>query len=260
MELNRGPMDAKPVVLVAAREAVVRRLATAALRPAGMSVVESGLDASLLDRAADANPDVIIIEAAEPPVATFALIRDLRTELSVPILLMSPLATPTRVAPALDAGADDYLARPFDPSELSARVRALVRRRGDLLRTGTHDIAGSTVDFVARRVTRGGLATKLNRAEWSLLALLVANEGRVLFADELIAAAFGPERRGDLALLQTAIGRLRRKLGLPPWTEGPIRTVRGIGYAYDPADRMPRFRSRSARRAEGSAPSALGSR
>jgi two-component system KDP operon response regulator KdpE len=237
-------MDRKPVVLVAARLPVVRRLAAAALRPAGFIVAESGDDDATLDRASDQHPDVVLIEATEPPASTFDLIRRLRHADSIPIMLMSPAATPTRMAQALDVGADDYTSRPFDPSELVARMRSLVRRRGGQLRTGRRLIAGAILDLGSRRVTRDGGSVSLSRAEWTIVSLLLTNEGRVMFHDELLIAAFGPVHRGNTAQLSLSIGRLRRKLGLATWDEGPIRTVRGIGYAYDPHDTLPRFRPR----------------
>jgi DNA-binding response OmpR family regulator len=79
----------------------------------------------------------------------------------------------------------------------------------------------------------------LARPEWTLLALLLSSEGRVMFHDELLIAAFGPVHRGDTAHLSLAIARLRRKLGIRTGDEGPIRTVRGIGYAFDPSDSLP---------------------
>jgi DNA-binding response OmpR family regulator len=236
-------MDERPVVLVAARETVIRRLVAAALRPAGFSIAESDTDHTLLERASDTHPDVLIVEATEPQTATVELLRQLRREISVPILLMSAFATPTRVAPALDAGADDYIARPFNPSELAARVRALVRRRGNRLRAGRRRVGQAIVDLVSRRVSCDGTTSLLGRAEWTLLTVLLANEGRVMFFDELIGAAFGADHLGDLTHLQLSIARLRRKLGLSTWDEGPIRTVRGFGYAYDPGGMMRRFRS-----------------
>jgi two-component system KDP operon response regulator KdpE len=238
-------MDRKPVVLVAARPPVVRRLATAALRPAGFVVAESDDDDATLERAADQHPDVVLIEATDPPASTFDLIRRLRRADSIPIMLMSLAATPTRMAAALDAGADDYTARPFDPSELVARIRSLVRRRGGELRTGRRQIAGAIVDLGSRQVWWGGRSVLLTRAEWTVVSLLLTNEGRVMLHDELLIAAFGPVHRGNTAHLSLSIGRLRRKLGLAVWDEGPIRTVRGIGYAFDPDDTLPRFRPRS---------------
>jgi two-component system, OmpR family, KDP operon response regulator KdpE len=238
-------MDRKLVVLVVARQPAVRRLAKAALKPAGFLVAESDDDEALLDLLANLRPDVLILEAPEPPEATYEAVRRLRGWVATPVILMSPLATPTRVAPALDAGADDYIARPFDSAELAARVRSLVRRRGGRLRTGLRRIDQAIVDLETRCISRGGRSIRLARPEWAILSLLLANEGRPIFHDELLTAAFVPDSRDDASTLRLTIGRLRRKLGLRAWDEGQIRTVRGVGYAFDPKHSMPRLRSRA---------------
>ena len=237
-------MDDRLIVLVVARQAVVRRLAKAALTPAGFLVAESDDDETLLDRVSELRPDMLLVEAIEPPAAAHEAVRRLRSCVAVPLMLMSPLATPTRVAPALDSGADDYIARPFDPMELVARVRALVRRRGGRLRSGLRRVDQAIVDLETRRISRGGRSIRLARPEWAILSLLLANEGRPIFQDELLTAAFGADGRDDASLLRKTIGRLRRKLGLAAWDEGAIRTIRGIGYAFDPEDSLPRLRSR----------------
>jgi DNA-binding response OmpR family regulator len=153
---------------------------------------------------------------------------------------MSALATPTRVARILDAGADDYIARPFDPGELVARVRALIRRRGTALHVGTLVVGRAVVDFDRRTVTHGGRRRDLTRPEWAILTSLTQKRGALVLREELLAAAFGQESHDDPALLRVAISRLRRKLGFDPWDEGPIRTVHGLGYAFDPLAQLPR--------------------
>jgi two-component system KDP operon response regulator KdpE len=198
---------------------------------------------SLDDAIFDTRPDVVVVEDSGDMDEMEALLRKLAEAEMPPVLLLSPLAAPSRVAQALDAGADDYLARPFDPTELVARVAALVRRHGGGIRSGRRTVGAALVDLARRRVTINGDTVRLARPEWAVLALLIANEGRVMFHSELLAAAFGQSYGHDPVHLRTWIGRLRRKLGLPPWQEGPIRTVRGIGYAFDPEGELPRFRT-----------------
>ena len=154
-------------------------------------------------------------------------------------LVMSAYATPTRVADGLDAGADDYIARPFDPAELAARVPSLVRRRGSRLHAGRREVGSTIVDLDARTITRDGRSISLTRPEWALLAQLLHNEGRIMLREELLSAAFGAAAHDDPSLLRLSIGRLRRKLGLAPWDEGPIRTIHGLGYAFDPDGVVP---------------------
>lgn len=231
-------MDRKPVVLIVAGQAVVRRLVGAALKPAGFLTLERSDFGSVDDAVFEARPDVVVVEDSGDIDQMHGLLHRFTEAESVPVLLMSPQATANRIATALDAGADDYLARPFDPSELAARVAALVRRHGGGIRSGRRQVGAAVVDLARRRVTRNGETVRLARPEWAVLALLLANEGRVMFHSELIAAAFGQSYGHDPVHLRTWIGRLRRKLGLAAWQEGPIRTVRGIGYAFDPAGDM----------------------
>jgi len=233
-------MAGKPLVLVAAPQRAVRLLAMAALKPAGYRVALSQGSQPTADELADLRPDLIVLEAAEPPSRAAAAVRELVSLTSTPVLLMSPLATPTRVAEILDAGADDYVARPFDPDELVARIRALIRRRGRTIRAGTMRIGQAVVDLGARTVTSRGGQRDLTRPEWALLTTLLGRQGAIVLREELLSAAFGHAAHDDPALLRVTMSRLRRKLGLAPWDEGPIRTVHGLGYTFDPHGTMPR--------------------
>lgn len=245
-------MAAGPLVIVAAADRVVRLLVGSALRPAGFQVAEKHGPRPTAEDIADLRPDVIIMEAEEPPPRALDAVRELGGAGAAPaILLMSPLATPTRVAQGLDAGADDYIARPFDPAELRARVRSLVRRRRGRLRAGRTRIGAAVVDVDARTVSHGGRAILLSREEWTLLTTLMHSPGGVILREELLTAAFGRAFRDDMGQLRLSIGRLRRKLGFAPWDEGPIRTIHGIGYAYDPDGALPRTWSGRRRAIEG---------
>ncbi len=235
-------MDRKPVVLVVASQTVVRRLVGAALKPAGFVVLDRPEFDAIDDAVFEARPDVIVVEAGDDLDETLERVNQHTERDPLPVILMSPNATATRVAQALDGGADDFIGRPFDPAELAARVAALVRRHGGGIRSGRRRVGNAIVDLARRRVTLHGEVIRLARPEWAVLALLLANEGRVLFHSELLAAAFGQSYGHDPVHLRTWIARLRRKLGLPAWEEGPIRTVRGIGYAFDPNEELPRFR------------------
>jgi two-component system phosphate regulon response regulator OmpR len=232
-------MAGKPLILVAARDRVVRHLVTAALKPAGFRITETSHSVPSAEELTDLRPDAVIIEAEEPPSRTARQVRAMNAADPVPVLLMSALATPTRVATILDAGADEYIARPFDPAELAARVRSLIRRRGRHLHVGRTWVGPSIVDFDRRTITRDDRSYPLTRVEWALLALLVNKQRGVVLREELLSAAFGPSAHDDPALLRLAIGRLRRKLGLAPWDEGPIRTIHGLGYAFDPDGALP---------------------
>jgi DNA-binding response OmpR family regulator len=120
-------------------------------------------------------------------------------------------------------------------------------------------VAATIVDLDARTVepVEGTDPAKvptqtIGRGGWRLLEFLLGNEGRVLYHDELLDAAFGPEYRGDGSYLQDQVRRLRRGLGIPPWSEGPIRTVAGVGYVYDPRGEIPSSRPRRPRDGDAS--------
>jgi DNA-binding response OmpR family regulator len=233
-------MAANAVVLVAAADRVVRLLVVSALRPAGFLVPQTHGSRPTAEQVMDLRPDVIVMEAEEPPDRAFDAVRELAADGGPPLLLMSPLATPTRVADGLNAGADDYIARPFDPAELRSRVRSLVRRRSGRLYAGRRSVGSTMVDLEARTVSRAGRPVRVSREEWTLLSTLLHAEGSLVWREELLTAAFGEAFRDDIAQLRLSISRLRRKLGLQPWEEGPIRTIHGLGYAYDPQGLLPR--------------------
>jgi DNA-binding response OmpR family regulator len=233
-------MNGKPLILVAARDRAVRGVVAAALRPAGFRIAESLGDEPTADEIEDLRPDVVVMDTREPATSAFDAIGRIAGDGGTPLLLLSSRSTPTNAANGLDAGADDYLARPFDPAELSARVRSLVRRRRGRLHAGRYRIGASVVDLDARSITRDGRSIALARTEWTLLALLLHNEGRLLMREELLAAAFGASYHDNAAQLRLAVSALRRKLGLAPWDEGPIRTIHGLGYAFDPKGRLRR--------------------
>ena len=223
-------MPERPVVLVAA-EPVVQRLVQSALDSRGFRV--SGTTQPQLGSAVivDLHPDVVVLDASLSRQEAFAALRRMSAGDPVPIIVTSASATPTAARDLLDAGADDFLGRPFDPLELAARVRSLVRRQGPRLATGRRRIGSAIVDLDRRVVHVDGHSTSLARSDWRLLVRLLQGRGDVVSHDELLRAAFGWEAVGDIAPLQAAIGRLRRKLGAAPGDAGPIRTVRGFGYA-----------------------------
>ena len=220
-------MAGKPLVLVAAPQRAVRLLAAAALRPAGFRVAHSAGSLPTPDELADLRPDVIVLEVDDQPGRAASTVRDVADWSRAPILLVSSHATSSQVAAVLDAGADDHLARPFDPAEFIARVRALVRRQGGGINAGTVAVGRSLVDLERRTVSRAGTLRELTRAEWALLTTLIRKRGAIVLREELLAAAFGEAAHDDPALLRVLASRLRRKLGSDPWDEGMIRTVHG---------------------------------
>lgn len=223
----------RPVVLVADSRPEVRRLVRAALQPRGFTVTAASdgrLDAALLS---DASPDVVMVDALTAEDAALIAQRPGGGRDPVPVMVLGARQTPEAAVRALDAGADDYVGGSINATELAARVRSLVRRRGPRLASGRCRIGDVVVDLEGRVVESAGGRTPLTGIEWRLLLRLLADRGQALPHDELLISAFGWEFRGDLASLREAVGRLRRKLGARPGSEGPIRTLRGVGYRLE---------------------------
>src|SRR3954447_25377699 len=226
-------MPEKALILIAARDPAVRGLVSRAMRRRAFRVEEAAAGIPTSEELADLRPDVVVLEAEEPPRRAHDHLRWLAANGDVPVLAMSPFATPTRVADGLDAGAADFIARPFDEEEFAARVRALVRRRSNAIHSGRRWGGAAEGDLDDRGIRRDGRSIPMTRPEWSLLAELLHHEGRIVMREELLTVAFGDAARDDASSLRLAVSRLRRKLGFPPWDEGPIRTVHGMGYTFD---------------------------
>jgi two-component system, OmpR family, KDP operon response regulator KdpE len=242
---------AKISVLVVEDEAAFLRLIKHSLAAEGFEVHGVPTGAAAIDLASEIHPDAVILDLNLPDRHGFDVLAELRERSDVPVILVTGARTTDDIRAGLDHGADDYLTKPFSPQELAARVRAVLRSRR---RTGRrHQVGAAIVDLDARTIEAAeGGATKapaqsIGRGGWRLLEFLLGNEGRVLYHDELLDAAFGPEYRGDGSYLQDQVRRLRRGLGIPPWSEGPIRTVAGVGYVYDPLGEIPASRPRRPR-------------
>ncbi len=200
-------------------------LVSRALRRDGHVVVEApNLEAARAELRLR-EPDQIILDVALPDGSGLDLCRELRRAgCQVPILLLTAHGeVPQRVA-GLDAGGDDFLAKPFAVAELRARVRAL-GRRGPVQRSHVWKLGAVELDFGARRALTGGEQVPLTAREWSLLELLVARAGRVVSRSEILETVWGDNTDATSASLDVIIARVRRKLGADV-----LRTVRAQGY------------------------------
>jgi two-component system response regulator MprA len=220
-------------ILIADDDRAIREALSRALTLEGYDVVQAPDGAAALTLIESAQPDVAVLDVMMPNVDGLTVCRVLRAERNrIPVLMLTARTeTPDRVA-GLDAGADDYLPKPFDLDELLARLRALLRRaRPDDEASGDDpvQIADLRLDPTSRRVWRGQREVELSKTEFDLLELLVRNQGIVLehstIYDRIWGYDFGPDSKN----LAVYISYLRRKL------EGPddsklIHTVRGVGY------------------------------
>jgi len=237
-------VENRPLVLVADDQQEITRLVALCLEEEGFRVIAAHDGPSALEQLSDSNPDVLLLDLLMPGMSGYEVLQEVREHHPVPVIILSALGSTAHMSEALDLGADDYVVKPFHPHELAARIRAVMRRSSRGLIGGVRTVGAAVVDLDKRQVMIDERPVRLSRGEWLLLELLITNEGRILLHHEILSHVWGPEYRDEIAYLRLWIGQLRRKLGVEPWQEGAIRTVQGLGYAYDPRGKLPRMQSR----------------
>lgn len=221
-------------VLIAEDDRAVRDALARVLRIEGYQVDAVTDGAAALNRIAEARPDVAVLDVMMPNVDGLSVCRTLRQRGDrLPILLLTARHEVRDRVQGLDAGADDYLPKPFAIDELLARVRALLRRTDAGASTEVVSVADLTVDRAGRRVTRAGQPIELTKTEYELLDLLVTNAGVVLSRDLIYERIWGFSFETTSKTLDVYIGYLRRKID-PPELSPLIQTVRGVGYVLRP--------------------------
>jgi two-component system KDP operon response regulator KdpE len=227
-------VSTQPLVLVADDEPRITKLVSIALAGEGFRVVTAAGGEEALAKSEEVRPDIVLLDIVMPDLDGIEVMRQLRERRPVPVILLTAKVSTADKAKGLDLGADDYVAKPFHPDELAARVRAVLRRA-----SGTASIGGIVafddveINLERRMVTRGGELVQLSRTEWLLLQHLAANAGKVVLHTELLTKVWGPEYRDDLQYLRVWVSRVRRKLGAKPGEPGRIKTFQGIGYLLD---------------------------
>jgi two-component system KDP operon response regulator KdpE len=226
-----------PLVLVADDEVRITKLVELALGDEGFRVITAEGGREALEKAETYRPDVVLLDIMMPDLDGIEVMRELRERRPVAVILLSAKDSTSDKALGLDLGADDYLAKPFHPDELAARIRAVLRRTDGATSgpetTVTLRFDDIEVDLERRIVTRSDELVKFSRTEWQLLQHLAANAGKVVLHSELLTKVWGPEYRDDLQYLRVWISRVRRKLGAAPGEPGRIKTLAGIGYVLD---------------------------
>ncbi|QTE01423.1 response regulator [Streptomyces cyanogenus] len=190
-----------------------------------------------LELAAARHPDVVVLDLGLPDMDGVEVIKGLRGWTRVPILVLSARHSSDEKVEALDAGADDYVTKPFGMDELLARLRAAVRRaepagpgEDDLT---TVETAGFTVDLAAKKVNRGGKDVRLTPTEWHLLEVLVRNTGRLVGQKQLLQEVWGPSYGTETNYLRVYMAQLRRKLESDPSHPRHFITEPGMGYRFE---------------------------
>ncbi len=206
-----------------------------ALEAESYRVFEAGTLQRGVIEAGTRKPDLIVLDLGLPDGDGLTLVRDVRSWSRMPILVLSARVDESDKVAALDAGADDYLVKPFGVPELLARVRAALRRRGgDAVESSLLHLGPITVDFSNRRVTRDGLDIHLSQIEFRLLAALLAHPGKVLTHRQLLQDVWGPSYVEHNHYVRIYMGRLRQKLETDPAQPRFLRTETGIGYRFVP--------------------------
>ncbi|MFL5727129.1 MAG: response regulator [Chloroflexota bacterium] len=222
-------MDAR--ILLVEDDPSIREITAIGLRNAGFEVDVEADGRAGLERFGSAAYDLILLDVMLPRLDGLEVARAVRRTSTVPIVMLTARADTIDVVVGLEAGADDYVRKPFEIPELVARVRAAIRRAGreagepETLRIGPVEI-----DLAGRTVRRDGREVELTRTEFDLLAELVRNAGRVMTRDVLLDRVWGYDYLGDSRLVDVAIQRLRSKVEADPASPELVQTVRGAGY------------------------------
>jgi two-component system KDP operon response regulator KdpE len=186
-----------------------------------------------LDLAARRHPDVILLDLGLPDLDGTEVIRGLRGWLSAPIIVLSARRESDDKVEALDAGADDYVTKPFGMAELLARLRAAVRRSAPAEEAPVVRTDAFSVDLAAKRVERNGADVRLTPTEWHILELLVRNPGRLVGQRQLLQEVWGPGYVKETNYLRVYMAQLRRKLEDDPSHPRHLITAPGIGYRFE---------------------------
>lgn len=226
------PEPAAPLhLLVIEDEAPIRRFLRVILEGAGYVMDEAARGREGIQRAATGAPAAVLLDLGLPDMDGKAVIAAIRGWSSVPILIVSVRSAEAEIIAALDAGADDYVTKPFAAGELLARLRALTRRAspGEPA-PALIEIGGLRVELSERAATIDGAALRLTRKEFDVLALLARNAGRLVTHDHLLRTIWGPAHVKDTHYLRIAVAHLREKIGDAASDPRMIFTEPGIGY------------------------------
>ncbi len=224
---------ATPCVLVIDDEAQIRKFLDIGLRAEGYEVLLAANGAEGLALAATRSPDLVILDIGLPDREGHDVLAELRQWSHVPVLMLSVRDAESDKVKALDAGANDYVTKPFGIQELMARLRAMLRSRpGEPEAPQRYDDGHLMIDLARREVTLDGALLALTRKEYAVLATLVRHVGRVVTQQQLLRDIWGATHTHDSHYLRIVVGKLRQKLGDDPAAPRWLKTEPGVGYRF----------------------------
>lgn len=220
-------------VLVVDDEPQIRRALAANLKAREYEVLQASTGEEALRLAAERRPDVVILDIGLPGMDGIEVVHGIRGWSEVPIIMLSVRRDESDKVEALDAGADDYLTKPFGMGELLARLRAALRRAGTDEVEPVVDAGSLHIDLAAKRVLRDGADVHLTPTEWGLVEQLVRNPGKLVTQRQLLQSVWGPEYGTETHYLRVYMAALRRKLEDDPSRPRHFLTEPGMGYRFE---------------------------
>lgn len=221
-------------VLVVDDEPQIRRALATNLRARGFDVDEAGSGEEALDVAARVRPDLVVLDLGLPGIDGIEVVHGLRGWTDVPILVLSAREDEADKVAALDAGADDYVTKPFGMAELLARVRAALRRATPAEEEPTVSTEDFVIDLAAKCVTKGSATVHLTPTEWNVIEVLVRNPGKLVSQRQLLQEVWGPRYGSETNYLRLYLAQIRRKLEPEPSRPRYFLTEPGMGYRFNP--------------------------
>jgi DNA-binding response OmpR family regulator len=231
-------MNTAPLILVVDDSQTIRRLINVELTTQGFRVVEAEDGPTALQMASEERPDAIVLDILMPGMSGLEVLAKLRETVQVPVLMLTGKDGDADKVRGLKSGADDYLVKPFNPEELAARVRAVLRRTTPEKKAAEEvlTIGNVEIDLYRRLVKKDGVVLALTRTEWMLLQHLAANPDRTILNAELLSKVWGPEYREDMQYLRVWVSRLRSKLEADPANPKIIKNMPNVGYRLQTAE------------------------
>jgi len=229
-------MDIKPKVLIVEDEKGISNFMRATLRSGGYDVLTAFSGREAESMIGSHCPDLILLDLGLPDMDGMNIIRSVRAWTETPIVVVSARMHERDKVAALDAGADDYITKPFGTAELLARIRTAIRHArggaegGELRRSGVFTAGALTVDYNKHQVLIGGENARLTQNEYRIVSLLAAYAGRVLTYDFILKELWGPAARGNNQVLRVHMANIRRKIEEKPAEPRYIFTEVGVGY------------------------------